>query len=239
MRFFWALSSDSVTPMGKTKKPSPEKATTPPTVVCFVRHGHTPTTGSILPGRAKGLHLSDKGVDQALAVANNIAEYGKISAIYSSPMERTRETAQHVARACGLKTRIRKGLIEADFGTWTGEKLSALRKLPEWESVQKTPSNFRFPAGESFLEIQSRMVDAVSQIVEDHPGEVVVAVSHADTIKTVISATLGTPLDLFQRIHISPCSLSAVLYSLSGPTVLAVNTTGEKLQSLIPMPVST
>ncbi len=74
MRFFWALSSDSVTPMGKTKKPSSGKATIPPTVVCFVRHGHTPTTGSILPGRAKGLHLSDKGVDQALAVANNIAE---------------------------------------------------------------------------------------------------------------------------------------------------------------------
>ncbi|MDG2300412.1 MAG: MSMEG_4193 family putative phosphomutase [Acidimicrobiales bacterium] len=221
--------------MGKTNKPPKNKSAPQPTVVCFVRHGHTPTTGTILPGRAKGLHLSDQGIDQAKAVALHLGEYGNISAIYSSPMERTKETAQHIAKACGLKTRIRKGLIEADFGTWTGKKLSDLRKLQEWESVQKTPSTFRFPSGESFLEMQSRMVDAVAQIVEAHRGEVVVAVSHADTIKTVIASALGTPLDLFQRIHISPCSLSSVLYSHSGPTVLAVNTTGDSLQSVIPM----
>jgi len=150
-------------------------------------------------------------------------------------MERTRETAQSIAKACGLKTRIRQGLIEAEFGTWTGRKLSELRKLPEWESVQNTPSSFRFPSGESFLEIQSRMVDTVAKIVAGHRGEIVVAVSHADTIKAAIAAALGTPLDLFQRIHISPCSVSAVLYSRSGPMVLAVNTSGDELRSVVPL----
>ena len=221
--------------MAKTKKSAKGKAAPQPTVVCLVRHGHTPTTGSILPGRTKGLYLSNKGIGQAKAVAENVAAFGNISAVYCSPMERTKETAQYIARASGLRTRTRKGLIEADFGTWTGQKLSDLRKLPEWENVQKTPSSFRFPSGESFLEIQSRMVDTIAQIVEDHPGDVVVAVSHADTIKAALSAALGTPLDLFQRIHVSPCSLSAVLYSHSGPMVLAMNTAGEKLESLIPL----
>ncbi|MBG01181.1 MAG: phosphoglycerate mutase [Acidimicrobiaceae bacterium] len=221
--------------MGKKKKPTKKSATTQTTVVCYVRHGHTPTTGSVLPGRAKGLHLSSRGQDQANAVAERIGKFGNIAAVYSSPMERTRETAQPIARACGLRTRVRQGLIEADFGTWTGKKLTYLRKLPEWDKVQKTPSNFRFPSGESFLEIQSRMIDTVAKIVADHQGEVVVAVSHADTIKATIAAALGTPLDLFQRIHISPCSLSVVLYSQSGPMVLAVNTAGDDLDSVIPM----
>ncbi len=221
--------------MGKTKKSTKGKPVTLPTVVCYIRHGHTPTTGSILPGRAKGLHLSSRGKDQAAVVAKHLSEYGNISAIYSSPMERTRETAQSIAKACGLKTRIRQGLIEAEFGTWTGRNLSELRKLPEWESVQNTPSSFRFPSGESFLEIQSRMVDTVAKIVASHRGEIVVAVSHADTIKAAIAAALGTPLDLFQRIHISPCSVSAVLYSRSGPMVLAVNTSGDELRSVVPL----
>ncbi len=221
--------------MGKTNKSKQVKDATPATVICFVRHGHTPTTGSILPGRAKGLHLSNRGKEQAELVARRIAEYGKISAVYSSPMERARETAQPIAKACGLKTRTRQGLIEADFGTWTGKKLSDLRKLPEWENVQKTPSNFRFPSGESFLQIQSRMVDTIAKIIASHHGEVVVAVTHADTIKTTIAAALGIPLDLFQRIHISPCSLSAVLYNQSGPMVLTVNSTGDELRSVIPL----
>tara|TARA_B110000014_G_C19933029_1_gene482694 strand:+ start:125 stop:802 length:678 start_codon:yes stop_codon:yes gene_type:complete len=220
--------------MGEKKKSTKKSATTQATVVCFVRHGHTPTTGSILPGRAKGLYLSSQGKGQAKAVAERIGQFGNIAAVYSSPMERARETAQPIARVSGLRTRIRQGLIEADFGTWTGKNLSDLRKLPEWEKVQRNPSSFRFPSGESFLQIQSRMVDTVARIVADHQGEVVVAVSHADTIKATIAAALGTPLDLFQRIHISPCSLSVVLYGQSGPMVLAVNTAGDDLQSVIP-----
>ena len=220
--------------MGEKKKSKDKRGTARATVVCYVRHGHTPTTGSILPGRAKGLHLSGRGKGQANAVAERIGQFGNIAAVYSSPMERARETAQPIARECGLRTRVRQGLIEADFGTWTGEKLADLRKLPEWEQVQKTPSSFRFPSGESFLQIQSRMVDTVAKIVSEHQGEVVVAVSHADTIKATIAAALGTPLDLFQRIHISTCSLSVVLYSQSGPMVLAVNTAGDDLQSVIP-----
>ena len=203
------------------------------TVVILVRHGHTPTTGKILPGRTKGLHLSDLGKEQAEKVASHLSSLNSISAVYSSPMERTFETAKPIAKAFGKSVRKHQGLIEADFGKWTGRKLSELRKLKDWEKVQKNPSLFRFPDGESFMEMQSRMVTTVTNICENHRGEIIVAVSHADTIKAFLTAALGTPLDLFQRLHISPCSVSPVIFGTQSPFVLAVNSTGSDISSLI------
>lgn len=205
-----------------------------PTLVFFVRHGQTPTTGAKLPGRAPGLHLSDAGRDQAEVAARRLAGVDKIAAVYASPMERTQETAKPIARACKLRVRTHKGLIEADFGQWTGKKLADLRKLSEWETVQRYPSGFRFPKGESFAEMQTRMTGAVQELVAKHPGDAIVAVSHADTIKAAVAHAAGTPLDLFQRIVVSPCSVSAVLYSPSGPTVLSINSTGDDLTGLTP-----
>ena len=212
-----------------SKKTAPK-----PTVVLFVRHGQTPTTGTKLPGRAPGLHLAETGVKQAEAAGARIAALAKVKAIYASPMERTQETAAPIAKACKLRVRTHKGLIEADFGSWTGKNLSALRKLPEWTTVQNYPSGFRFPKGESFPEMQTRMTGAITELVSKHPGDTIVAVSHADTIKAAVADAAGTPLDLFQRIVISPCSVSAVMYTHSGPIVLAINSTGDDLSSLVP-----
>ncbi len=106
-----------------------------PTLVLLVRHGQTPTTGTTLPGRARGLHLADSGIAQAEAAASRIAKLSKVSAIYASPLERTRETAKPIARERKLKVGIDRGLLECDFGDWTGKKLDALRKLPEWTTV--------------------------------------------------------------------------------------------------------
>jgi probable phosphoglycerate mutase len=210
-----------------------KKPTTPaPTLVLLVRHGQTPTTGAILPGRAKGLHLAEAGVAQAQAAASRIAKIKEVAAVYASPLERTRETARPIAAARGLKVQIHRGLLECDFGDWTGAKLNDLRKLPEWRTVQSYPSGFRFPGGESFPEMQTRMVGAIDELVARHPGQTIVAVSHADTIKAALAQALGTPLDLFQRIVVSPCSISAILYSAGGPAVLASNSTGDDLSRL-------
>ena len=202
-------------------------------IIILVRHGHTPTTGKILPGRAKGLHLSELGKEQASKVATNISMLDNVTAVYASPMERTLETAKPIASAFGLKVQRNRGLIEADFGKWTGRKLSDLRKLSDWEIVQKNPSLFRFPDGESFIEIQSRMVETITRISDKHRGEIVIAVSHADTIKAFLTAMLGTPLDLFQRLHISPCSVSPVILGNGSPFVLAVNASGANISSLL------
>lgn len=207
-----------------------------PTLVLLVRHGRTPTTGKVLPGRARGLHLGDEGITQANNAAQRIAGLGpdKIAAVYASPMERTRETAAPIAKAVGKRVRTHKGLIEADFGTWTGRKLTELNKLPEWSQVQRYPSGFRFPGGESFPEMQTRMVGAIQDLVAAHPGETIVATSHADTIKAAVAHALGTHLDLFQRIVVGPCSITAILYTSGGPVVLAVNSMGDDLSSLVP-----
>jgi probable phosphomutase (TIGR03848 family) len=193
----------------------------------FVRHGTTATTGKVLPGRAPGLHLADTGRAQAQAVADRIATLKRVDAVYSSPLERAKETAAPIAKARRLRVAVDRGLLECDFGDWTGGELKALAKLPEWRSVQRYPSGFRFPGGESFIEMSARIREAVEALTARHRGGVAVAVSHADPIKAVVADALGTHLDLFQRIVISPCSVTAILYGDSGPAVLTVNHTGD------------
>ncbi|MEO5898632.1 MAG: MSMEG_4193 family putative phosphomutase [Ilumatobacteraceae bacterium] len=209
-------------------KPAPPAST----VVLLVRHGQTPTTGKILPGRAAGLHLADTGVEQAERVGHRIAEMKTIDAIYASPLERARETAAPIGKARGMKVQIDRGLLECDFGEWTGRELKDLMKLREWGTVQRAPSTFRFPGGESFIEMQTRMVSALDRLRAKHPGGTIVCVSHADPIKAVAAHAMGTHIDLFQRIVISTCSVTAIAYTVGGPIVLTVNSTGASLAEL-------
>ncbi len=220
----------------------------PTTLVLLVRHGTTPTTGQVLPGRAPGLHLADAGREQAASLGSRLAAWvspaagspdgagplprrrrpprRSVDAVYASPLERARETAAPIAASLGLRARVVRDLTECDFGEWTGAELKKLARLPEWAAVQRYPSGFRFPGGESLAGMQARMLAAVSALSDRHRGGTIVVVSHADPIKAVVADALGAHLDLFQRIVISPCSLSAVAYGPSGPRVLTVNATG-------------
>lgn len=215
-----------------TKKTPPPAAK--PTTVLLVRHGQTPTTGRLLPGRAPGLHLAEQGVSQAERAGERIAELKRVDAIYCSPLERARETAAPIGKATGIRPKVERGLLECDFGDWTGAELKDLMKLPEWRTVQKAPSTFRFPNGESFTEMQVRIVSALDRLRARHPGGVIVCVSHADPIKAAMAHALGTHIDLFQRIVISTCSISAIAWSTDGPIALTVNSTGSSLSELTP-----
>ena len=202
------------------------------TLVLLVRHGQTSTTGVILPGRAPGLHLAEKGREEAADVAARIARLPRIVAVYASPLERAQETAAPIAAAAGLSVATEPGLLECDYGDWTGHALKDLRRKPEWKVVQRYPSGFRFPGGESFTEMQARMTGTLARLVAAHPGHTVVAVSHADPIKTAVAHALGTHLDLFQRIAVFTASVTAIAYGPEGPTVLAVNATRGDLAPL-------
>jgi probable phosphomutase (TIGR03848 family) len=204
------------------------------TTILLVRHGTTSTTGHVLPGRAPGLHLAETGVEQAVVVAERIGALArKPVALYVSPLERARETAKPIASALGLRALAERGLLECDFGTWTGKKLSVLRRKPEWKSVQHSPSTFRFPEGESFIEMQTRMWATLEKLAARHRNRTVVVVSHADTIKAAVTYAQGVPLDLFQRTVISPCSISAIAFTDHSPVVLSVNNTSS-LKELAP-----
>jgi probable phosphomutase (TIGR03848 family) len=205
-----------------------------PTLVLLVRHAVTPTTGVKLPGRAPGLHLSDEGRRQADAAADRIAKIPKLAAVYASPLERARETALPIARVLSLAVRIERDLAELDVGDWTGISLKRASRKPEWSIIQRHPSGFRFPGGESFPEMQTRMTAALARLVARHPGEIIAAVSHADPIKAAVAQALGTPLDLFQRIFIAPASITVVAYRPEGPAVLTVNSMDGDLAALAP-----
>jgi len=212
----------------KKKKSKPIAST----VVILVRHGKTPSTDKLLPGRAAGLHLSQDGKNEALEVARRLGKLKNVGAIYASPLERARATAAPIAKVLKKRIVIEKGLLECDFGDWTGKELGKLMKLPEWSTVQRAPSTFRFPNGESFTEMQTRMVTTLDKLRKAHAGKVVICVSHADPIKAAVAHAMGTHLDLFQRVVISTCSVSAISYSNHGPIVLTVNSTGGGLSEL-------
>jgi broad specificity phosphatase PhoE len=199
-----------------------------PTVVLFVRHGTTPTTGKVLPGQGGGLHLADSGRADAKLVAERIAALpaGRVTAVYASNLERAIETAEPIAAAVGHEILIEPDLADCDVGEWTGRDLKELRELPLWKEMERWPSGFRFPGGESFAEVQGRVAGVVARLRERHPGEVVVAVSHADPIKLAVGSALGSPPDQVDRVSVSPCSVTPIAYG-TPPRVLAVNSTAD------------
>lgn len=211
-------------------KPKPPPSTT----LLLARHAVTAETGSMLSGRKPGIDLSDKGREQAEALAERLAVL-PIAAVYASPIERTLQTAAPVAARHGLTVLTLPGVIEADYGDWTGGKLGDLAKEDMWRTVQRAPSRARFPAGESLAEMQVRMVAALETVVADHPGETVVVVSHADPIKSAIAHYTGMHLDLFQRLHVSPASATVLDFHAYGVLLVKCNDTGG-LDDLLPEP---
>ena len=205
-----------------------------PTTLLLVRHAVTAQTGPLLSGRTPGIDLSDAGRDQAGTTAARLADL-PIAAVYASPIERTRQTAEAIAAHHPLEVQVLDGVLEADYGEWTGGKLEDLAKTDLWKVVQRAPSRARFPGGESIAEMQTRTVAALEAVVLQHPGEMVVVVSHADPIKSVIAHYTGVHLDLFQRIAVSPASVTVFSIGPHGVTLVKCNDTGT-FAELMPPP---
>jgi len=205
-----------------------------PTTLVLARHAVTEQTGPMLTGRAPGVDLSADGRKQAAALAERLADL-PVAAVYASPIERTAQTAAAVAERHGLAVHSLPGALEADYGEWTGGKLADLAKTELWKTVQRAPSRARFPGGESMTEMQARIVGCLEAVVADHPGDIVVVVSHADPIKAAIAHYTGLHLDQFQRIVVSPASVTAFQLSAHGAALVKCNDTGN-LDELRPPP---
>jgi probable phosphomutase (TIGR03848 family) len=192
------------------------------TTFYLVRHGLTAHTGSRLSGWASGIHLSEDGVAQAQAVADRLSEV-QVTAVYSSPIERSLETARVVAESHGLDVRIRRALGEVRYGRWTNRSFKTLTRTKLWSTVQRWPSGARFPEGETLREVQARAVAEIERLREEHAREHVCCVSHADVIRLIAAHYLGLHIDLFQRLIVGPGSITVVGIENEGPRVLAVN----------------
>jgi probable phosphomutase (TIGR03848 family) len=209
--------------------------------VILARHGRTTANATgVLAGRSKGVDLDEHGVEQARAAAERLAGL-PVAAIVTSPLERCRQTARELNAAQQTRLRVStdRGLLECDYGEWTGRELKTLAKEPMWRTVQSHPSAAEFPGGESMAAMAARAVATVrrwdARVEAEHgPDAVWVAVSHGDVIKAVLADALGMHLDAFQRIVVDPASLSVVRYTPLRPFVVASNTSAGDLAHLRP-----
>jgi probable phosphomutase (TIGR03848 family) len=193
-------------------------------LVLLIRHGENDyVKKNRLAGRLPGVHLNEKGRQQAQGVAERL-KGSWVKAVYTSPMERALETAQPIAAALGLEPIVRPGLLETDIGEWTGEPLKKVAKLKLWKVVQGAPSLLRFPGGESFAETQHRVVSELQTLCSQHDAkETLICVSHADPIKLAVAYFLGLGLDHFQRLVVAPASITALHIGEMGSQLLALN----------------
>ena len=195
-------------------------------LLLLIRHALTDATGKRLSGQMPGVHLSDEGRRQAQRVAERLGPI-PIAALYASPLERCVETAQAVAAVKGLEVRTVPELMEVGYGRWTGRPLKALARTTLWKQIQQAPSSIRFPDGETLTDVQRRSVEALDGIAGRHPRSTVAVVSHADVIRLVVAHYAGVHIDLFQRLIVSPASVSAILLGDRVPRILRLNDTGD------------
>lgn len=192
------------------------------TTVFLVRHGSHDRLGKVLCGRMDGVSLSEDGKAEAARTAERLAGEN-LSALYVSPMDRARETAEPIAAATGLEPRQEPDINEIDFGAWSGKRFEELHGDPQWDVWNRDRSHARAPGGEAIWEVQSRAVRWIERIVAEHPEQAVCAVSHGDVIKSLLCHALGLSLDFTQRFEVSPASVSVIAAGDWGLKVHSIN----------------
>jgi len=194
-------------------------------LLLLIRHGENEfvKTGK-LPGHLPGIHLNERGQKQAQALGEALKDV-PLKAIYSSPLERAMETAEPIATSQQLEIMQEPRLRDANVGKWQGKSLKALRLTNAWKVVQHSPSRFQFPEGESFMDLQTRIVNALENIVKKHnkPKDIIAVVFHADPIKLAVAHFLGLPLDHFQRLSCDTGSVSALYVGEMGANLIKLN----------------
>jgi broad specificity phosphatase PhoE len=195
------------------------------TTFLIVRHASCDPVGRSLAGRAPGVALNAAGRGEAARLAHRLARR-QVSALYSSPVQRALETAAWLADVWQLPARECEALTEIDFGDWTGRTLDALAPEPAWQRFNSFRSGTRAAGGELMLEAQARAVAAVQRLRDEHPGEVVALVGHADVLKALIGYYVGVPIDLCHRLELAPASLSVLEVTEYGARLLGLNDVG-------------
>ncbi|MCI3929557.1 histidine phosphatase family protein [Streptomyces sp. AN091965] len=203
-----------------------------PTLI-LVRHGRsTANTAGLLAGWTPGVALDERGARQAAALPGRLAALPLAEAV-TSPLQRCRETLAPLAAARpDLTVHTDDRIGECHYGDWSGRKLAELSDEPLMEVVQQHPSAAAFPGGESLRAMQTRAAEAVrewnARVERDHgPDAVYLMCSHGDIIKSLVADAIGLHLDLFQRISVEPCSITAIRYTRLRPFLVRLGDTGD------------
>lgn len=195
----------------------------------LIRHASVDPIGTMIAGRGLGVHLNAKGRMQAEQIAGRLRNT-QLEAIYSSPMERTLETAEPLARAKQLKVLVREEFTELDFGDWTGKTFTELETVPEWRHFNQCRSLACIPGGESMLQVAQRMADGVDFVRRQHPDATVAVFSHCDPLRALLVQVVGMSLDSMLRLTIAPASISTVEVDSCGWRILGLNQVCEQFQ---------
>lgn len=190
----------------------------------LIRHGTIATIGQSIAGRAPGVHLTEQGRRQADWLGERLGGE-PITRVYSSPLERARETAEPIARRLGLEAEVAEEIAELDFGEWTGRTMDELEQSPQWKLFNTFRSGSQMPGGEWMLQVQARAVLFLQRLRDALPDQQIAIVSHGDVIRSVLLYYLGMPLDFILRLEVFPGSVSLLRLDQYGPQVLAMNVT--------------
>ena len=199
------------------------------TTFFLIRHASCDGLGQTLWGRRPGVCLNDKGNVQAQRLADRFTNV-KLNAIYSSPLERALQTADVLARNMNLEVKKSDALNEINFGEWTGKTFEELSSDEHWRRFNSHRSMTTIPGGESFLEVQNRIVKEIETLTLQHGNAHVAIVSHADVIRAAVAYFAATPIDMIERFEISPCSVSVVALDKDHAKLLTVNSGSDLTQ---------
>src|SRR5947209_11097670 len=192
------------------------------TVFHLLRHGEHGLLGRVLAGRMPGVGLTERGRAEIAAVGERLAG-DNIAALYASPLDRTRESAEILSDRLSLPIQSREDLIELDYGEWTGATFDAIRADPRWQLWSSIRSIARIPGGETMREVQRRATEALLELHARHPDETIAVVSHGDVIRAVLVFALGMPLDFYHRIEVSQGSINTLRIEPNAIRVVAIN----------------
>jgi len=196
------------------------------TKILLIRHATTDSVGKRLSGRTPGVHLNAEGQTQAQQLARRL-DGSAVAVLYSSPLERAVQTAEPIAKLLRLQTIISEDFLEINFGDWTNKTFAELQNEPQFNLFNSFRSGTRIPGGELMLEAQTRMVAGLQKLCRQHPYATIAVVSHSDLIKAAMAYYAGIHLDMFQRLEISPASVSIIQVFEETAQILQVNHTGE------------
>jgi len=193
------------------------------TTFLLLRHAHSVANkAGILAGQLEGIGLSKDGIAQVNKLASSF-ENLKIDRVISSPMQRCLETVEGIARSKRKRISIDERLIEMNYGSWSGKKLSKLSRMKEWKVIQTKPSAFRFPQGESFKELEERIESLLKDLSRKYPKETILIITHGDIVKIAASLTVGSGLNNFQKFAVDPCSLTTLSWGSKARMLLTFN----------------
>ncbi len=188
----------------------------------LIRHGDCAGLGEKISGRLPGVHLTEKGRAQVHDLAERLCDY-KIDHLYTSPLERTRETAGIIGNRLNLDSESRDRLLEIDFGEWSGLDFEQLDQSDGWDQFNSFRAGTRIPGGETVAEVQARMVAEILYLTNRHPASSIAVVGHSDPLKTLIACFLGVPLSLMRGFSLSTASVSILEIDASGSRLVCMN----------------